>query len=215
MTSRCQTAILISGRGSNMRALIEAAKVVDYPARIALVVSNRPDAAGLDFARSEKIAAISIDHKVFKDRASFERELDDTLKAHNVDLVALAGFMRILGDDFVAGWHGRLINIHPSLLPAYRGLNTHNRALADGAIEHGCSVHFVVRELDAGPVIAQGRVAVHEGDTEASLAARVLNVEHQLYPRALAAVASGQVRLEGGRVVGVDQVADLARFCVS
>ncbi|MGI9464368.1 MAG: phosphoribosylglycinamide formyltransferase [Aestuariivirgaceae bacterium] len=209
MTARCQTAILISGRGSNMQALIEAAKAPDYPAQVVLIVSNRPDAAGLEFAASQGITTVAIDHKAFASRADFDRELDEALKAHGIELVALAGFMRIFDPQFAKRWQGRMINIHPSLLPAYPGLNTHQRALADGATEHGCSVHFVIPELDAGPVIAQGRVIVRPDDTETSLAARVLKVEHQLYPRALAAVASGLVRLEDGRAVGADQVADL------
>ncbi len=210
MGRRCQTAILISGRGSNMQALVSAAQATDSPVRIALVVSNRPDAAGLDFARREGIAAVAVDHKAFDDRAAFDRALDKTFRAHDIDLIACAGFMRIFTPEFVQGWTGRMINIHPSLLPAYRGLNTHERALADGAKEHGCTVHFVVPALDAGPIIAQARVMVRADDTVQTLADRVLEREHQLYPAVLAAVASGIVRLEDGHVVGVDQVAELS-----
>lgn len=196
MTDRRRTAVLISGRGSNMQALVTAAKAPDYPADIVLVVSNRPDAAGLEFARDNRIAAIAIDHKAFADRASFEDELDKVLGEHGIELVACAGFMRILSGAFVDKWLGRLLNIHPSLLPAYRGLDTHERALADEASEHGCTVHFMVAELDAGPIIAQAKVPVLEGDTPETLAARVLKAEHEIYPRALASVASGRVSLD-------------------
>lgn len=195
MTGRRRTAVLISGRGSNMQALVSAAKAPDYPAEIALVVSNRPDAAGLDYARDEGIAVVAVDHKAFSDRVSFEDALDTVLGEHGIDLVACAGFMRILSPAFVEKWLGRLLNIHPSLLPAYRGLNTHERVLADGASAHGCTVHFMVAELDAGPIIAQSRVPVLEGDSADTLAARVLQAEHETYPQALASVASGEVFL--------------------
>jgi len=196
MTGRRRTAVLISGRGSNMQALVAAAKAPDHPAEIALVVSNRPDAAGLDYACEQGIEAVAIDHKAFADRNSFEDALDTVLREHDIDLVACAGFMRILSATFVEKWLGRLLNIHPSLLPAYRGLDTHERALADGVTEHGCTVHFMVAELDAGPIIAQARVPVLAGDTAETLAARVLKAEHEIYPQALASVASGAAKLD-------------------
>jgi phosphoribosylglycinamide formyltransferase-1 len=192
-----RTAILISGRGSNMGALIEAAKAPDYPAQIVLVAANLPEAAGLERARAAGLATASVDHRPFgKDREAFERALDDVLQAHGVELIALAGFMRVLTPWFVARWQGRLLNIHPSLLPEFRGTQTHARALAAGVAEHGCTVHFVVPELDAGPTILQARVPVLPGDDEASLTARVLAQEHLLYPQALALVASGAVHLD-------------------
>lgn len=195
--ARKRTGILISGRGSNMVALAEAARAPDYPAEIGLVLSNRPDAAGLDRARALGIATATVDHRDFgKDREAFERAMDETLRINQIELVALAGFMRILTPWFVRRWQGRLINIHPSLLPLFKGTHTHAQALAAGVGEHGCSVHFVVPELDAGPVIAQARVPVLPGDDEDSLAARVLAQELTLYPQALAAVASGTARLD-------------------
>ena len=185
-----RVAILISGRGSNMTALIEAAKAKDYPAEIALVVSNRPDAAGLDRARSCGIPTAVIDHTTFGgDRETFEQALDRELHEQRIDLVCLAGFMRLLTPWFVNRWSGRMLNIHPSLLPQFKGLHTHRRALEAGVKRHGATVHFVVAEMDAGPIVMQDSVAVHENDTEETLAARVLELEHQIYPRALRAVA--------------------------
>jgi phosphoribosylglycinamide formyltransferase-1 len=190
-----RVAILISGRGSNMAALIEAAKAQDYPAEIALVVSNRPDAAGLDYARSRGIATAVIDHIPFGgDRESFEQALDRKLIEQRIDLVCLAGFMRLLTPWFVNRWSGRMLNIHPSLLPQFKGLDTHRRALAAGVKRHGATVHFVVAEMDAGPIVLQDSVAVQDDDTEETLAARVLELEHQIYPRALRAVAKGQTK---------------------
>ncbi len=196
-----RVAILISGRGSNMASLIEAARVPGFPADIALVVSNRPDASGLDRARAAGIEALAIDHTGFPDRGSFERALDEALQAHRIDLVCLAGFMRVLTPWFVERWAGRMLNIHPSLLPLFRGTHTHERALAEGVLIHGCTVHFVVPELDAGPILAQAAVPVVPGDTPDSLAARILVQEHVLYPEALRRVCSGAARLEDGRVV--------------
>jgi len=190
-----RVAILISGRGSNMTALIEAAAAEDYPAQIVLVVSNRPQAAGLERARGAGIATIVVDHTAFAgDREAFERALDAKLRANDVELVCLAGFMRLLSPWFVTRWSGRMLNIHPSLLPQFKGLDTHRRALAARVARHGATVHFVVPEMDAGPIVAQDSVAVHDGDTEETLAARVLEVEHRLYPRALRAVAEGRTR---------------------
>ena len=174
-----------------MRSLIEAARNEHYPAEIVLVLSNRPEATGLDYARQNGIEALAIDHKVYgKDRAAFEAKLQEVLLAHQIELVCLAGFMRLLTADFVNHWSDRMINIHPALLPAYKGLHTHERALADGAARHGCTVHFVVPEMDDGPVILQREVPVLKGDTPDTLAARVLAEEHIAYPQALAQVAA-------------------------
>jgi phosphoribosylglycinamide formyltransferase-1 len=198
-----RTAILISGRGSNMVALIEAARAADFPAEIALVAANLPDAGGLERAKAAGIATASVDHRPFgKDREAFERALDAELQGHGIELVVLAGFMRVLTPWFVTRWQGRMINIHPSLLPDFRGTHTHARALEAGVAEHGCTVHFVVPELDAGPTILQAKVPVLPGDDEASLSARVLEQEHRVYPKALALVASGAVKLEDGVAVG-------------
>jgi phosphoribosylglycinamide formyltransferase-1 len=186
---KARTGVLISGRGSNMMALVEAARSPDYPAEIACVVSNRPGAAGLEFAAANNIPARLIDHKDYASREAFEAALDSYLRAMKVEIVALAGFMRILTAGFIRGWEGRMINIHPSLLPAYKGLHTHERALADGARLTGCTVHHVTAELDAGPVILQAEVPVLPGDTPATLAARVLQEEHRIYPQALAILA--------------------------
>ncbi len=191
-----RVAILISGRGSNMAALIEAAKVDDYPAEIALVVSNRADAAGLSRARDQGVATALVDHRNFgEDREVFERALDEILHANRIEIVCLAGFMRVLTPWFVGRWSGRLLNIHPALLPHFKGLDTHRRAIAAGAKRHGATVHFVVVEIDAGPIIAQEAIDVRDDDTEAALAERVLEVEHRLYPRALREVAAGRTKL--------------------
>ena len=187
---KTRVAILISGRGSNMTALIEAARAEDYPAEIALVVSNRPDAAGLVRARAAGIATVVIDHTRFAgNREAFEHALDEELRNYKIGLVCLAGFMRLLTPWLVARWQGRMLNIHPSLLPQFKGLDTHRRALDAGAKWHGATVHFVVPEMDSGPIIMQESVPVREGDTAEALAARVLELEHQLYPRALRVVA--------------------------
>jgi phosphoribosylglycinamide formyltransferase-1 len=191
---KARTAVLISGRGSNMMALVEAARDPAYPAEIACVVSNRADAKGLDFASAHGIPARVIDHKAYASREQFEATLDSYLRSMHVEIIALAGFMRVLTAGFIAGWEGRMINIHPSLLPAYKGLHTHERALADGAKLHGCSVHLVTPELDGGPVLMQAEVPVLPGDTPESLAARVLIEEHKLYPRALAMLAGRLAR---------------------
>jgi len=198
--SRKRAAVLISGRGSNMAALIEAAKDKKYPAEIALVVSNRPDAGGLATARAAGIATEIVDHAAFgKDRAAFDRALQAVLEKHHIELVCLAGFMRLLTPEFVGHWPERMLNIHPALLPAFKGLDTHKRALAAGAKIHGATVHFVVAELDSGPIVAQGAVAVRGDDSEAMLASRVLAVEHRIYPLALKLVAQGRVRVVDGR----------------
>ena len=189
--SRKRVAVLISGRGSNMAALIEAAKAEDYPAEIALVISNIPGAGGLVTAEANGIAAVTVDQKPFgRDREAFERAVQALLVEHRIDIVCLAGFMRILTPWLVGQWEWRMINIHPSLLPAYKGLDTHARALADGVTKHGATVHFVTPELDAGDVILQGEVDVLPGDTPETLAARVLTVEHEIYPQALRMIAT-------------------------
>jgi formyltetrahydrofolate-dependent phosphoribosylglycinamide formyltransferase len=195
---RVRTAVLISGRGSNMAALLEAAADPAYPAEIVLVLSNREDAAGLDHARSRGVPTAVVESRVFgRDRDAFERALEGELQGHGVELVALAGFMRVLTAGFVARWQDRLINVHPSLLPAFPGLDTHARALAAGVKLHGCTVHLVRAGVDDGPILAQAAVPVLPDDTEADLAARVLAEEHRLYPAALAWLAAGQVRAEG------------------
>ena len=191
-----RVAVLISGRGSNMVALIDAAKAKDYPAEIVLVVSNLPDAAGLDRARQDGITTAVVDHLGFgKDREAFERALDEELQAHRIDLVCLAGFMRLLTPWFVTRWSGRMLNIHPALLPQFKGLHAHRRAIEAGAERHGATVHFVVPEMDSGPIILQDSVPVLKDDTEETLAARVLAIEHRIYPQALRLVAEGRVSL--------------------
>jgi phosphoribosylglycinamide formyltransferase 1 len=199
--SRRRVAILISGRGSNMLSLIEAARTPGYPAEIALVASNRPEAGGLARAKEFGIPALAVDHKAHAERAGFEAALDAVLREHRIDLLCLAGFLRVLTPWFVARWEGRMLNVHPSLLPLFRGTHTHERALEAGVLVHGCTVHFVVAELDAGPIVAQAAVPVVPGDTPDSLAARVLVQEHAVYPRALRMVCNGEARLAEGRVV--------------
>jgi phosphoribosylglycinamide formyltransferase-1 len=198
--TRKRVAVLISGRGSNMAALIEAAKASDYPAEIALVLSNRPDAGGLATAKANGITTAVVDHTTFgKDRAAFERAMQDVLDRHNIEIVCLAGFMRLLTPWFVECWQNRMLNIHPALLPSFKGLDTHKRALEAGVKLHGATVHFVVPDVDSGPIVAQGALAVHDDDTEQSLAARVIRIEHNLYPAALRMVAEGRVRVVDGR----------------
>jgi formyltetrahydrofolate-dependent phosphoribosylglycinamide formyltransferase len=201
MSRRKRVAILISGRGSNMAALIEAANRYGFPAEIAVVISNRADAKGLSFAAANGIATAILDHKMFPSREEFDAALDKMLAAMKVEIVCLAGFMRVLSDGFVEQWMGRMINIHPSLLPEFKGLDTHARALAAGVKVHGCTVHFVVPELDAGPIILQAEVPVQDGDTEETLSRRVLAEEHRIYPVALKMLAQGRARLEDGRAV--------------
>ena len=196
-----RVAILISGRGSNMMALVEAARNRDYPAEIVSVISSRPEAPGLAWARSQGLASRAFDHKAYASREAFDAAIDDALTEAGADLVALAGFMRIQSPDFVRRWLGRQLNIHPSLLPLFKGLHPQRQALRAGVRISGCSVHFVTEEMDAGPIVAQAAVAVHEGDTEEALAERILVAEHRLYPCALGLVASGRARLEEGRVM--------------
>ncbi len=190
--TRKRLGILISGRGSNMEALLKAAADPAWPAEAVLVLANKPDADGLDKARAAGVAAAAIDHKLYgKDREAFERAMDAELRAAGVELIALAGFMRVLTPWFVSAWEGRMVNIHPSLLPKYPGVDTHARALAAGDTIAGCTVHFVTAGVDEGPAIGQAEVDVRAGDTADTLAARVLKAEHLLYPRCLAAVAQG------------------------
>jgi phosphoribosylglycinamide formyltransferase 1 len=194
-----RVAILISGRGSNMVALIEAAKAKNFPAEIVVVISNRADAGGLAKASEAGVATLTIESKPFgKDRAAFEAALQSALDQHKVELICLGGFMRLLTAEFVQRWYGRMLNIHPSLLPSFPGLEPQGQALAAGVKISGATVHFVIPETDAGPILMQGAVAVHDDDTADTLAARILGVEHRIYPDALRLVASGKVRLEGG-----------------
>ncbi|WP_240386558.1 phosphoribosylglycinamide formyltransferase [Asaia bogorensis] len=181
-------AVFISGRGSNMNALIEACARPDYPARIALVLSNNPDAPGLDTARNAGLEAVAIDHRLFpKDREGHEKAIEACLEKAGIEVICLAGYMRVLTPYLVGRWAGRMLNIHPSLLPAYPGMDTHERALAAGDTRHGCTVHLVTDGVDEGPILGQAEVPVLPGDTPSALAARVLEQEHRLYPEALAA----------------------------
>lgn len=200
--TRKRVAILISGRGSNMAALIAAAQAPGYPAEIALVLSNVPDAAGLARAKEAGIATTVVDHKAFgKDRVAFEAALQKVLETNRIALICLGGFMRLFTAAFVQRWHGRMLNIHPSLLPSFPGLDPHGQALRAGVKISGATVHFVIPETDAGPIVAQGAVAVHDDDTAETLAARVLGVEHRIYPLALRLLAEDRVRLIEGRCV--------------
>jgi phosphoribosylglycinamide formyltransferase-1 len=190
-----RVAILISGRGSNMSALTEAARADDYPAEIVGVLSNRAAAKGLETAAAEGIATASLAQSNFESREAFDAAITEVLEDWRADIVCLAGFMRILSPEFATRWQGRMINIHPSILPLYKGLDTHARALADGATRHGCTVHFVTPGLDEGPSILQSEIPVLPGDTPETLAARILVEEHRIYPQALAMLARGEVRL--------------------
>jgi phosphoribosylglycinamide formyltransferase-1 len=198
--------VLISGRGSNLQALIEAGKTRGFPAEIVLVVSNVPKAQGLARAEAASIPARTIDHKSFASREAFDAALTEALEAARVELLCNAGFMRLHSESFVRHWWNRHLNIHPSLLPAFPGLNTHARVLEAGVKLSGCTVHFVRPEMDSGPIVAQAAVPVLPGDTEDSLAARVLALEHRLYPHALRLVASGAVTVEGEIVAGLTGV---------
>ena len=197
----CSIVALISGRGSNLQAIIDAAQTGAIPARIAAVISNEPKAPGLERARQAGIQALALNHRQFSNRAAFEAELQRKIDAFQPDLVILAGFMRILGEPFAKHYLGRMLNIHPSLLPKYRGLDTHARALAAGERWHGASVHFVTPELDGGPVIIQGRVPVLPDDTPDSLAARVLAQEHRIYPQAVRWFCEGRLRWQDGKIL--------------
>ena len=193
--------VLISGRGTNLQSLIDACAEPDFPARIALVLSNRPDAAGLARAEKAGIPHQIVDHKAYPGREAFERDLDAALRTADVDLVCSAGFMRVLTPWFVEAWWDRQLNIHPSLLPAFRGLHVHEQALAAGVRISGCTVHFVRPEMDAGPILAQAAVPVFAGDTPETLAARVLEAEHKLYPLAIRLIGEGKVKVVGEQVM--------------
>ena len=193
-----RVAILISGRGSNMTALIDAAAADGFPAEIALVISNKTDAPGLDTARARGVETLVIESKPFgKDRAGFETVLQKALDDHKIELICLGGFMRLFTADFVRHWYGRMLNIHPSLLPSFPGLDPHGQALRAGVKLSGATVHFVIPETDAGPIVMQGAVGVADDDTPDTLAARVLGIEHKIYPQALRLLASGGIRLDG------------------
>jgi phosphoribosylglycinamide formyltransferase 1 len=193
-----RVAILISGRGSNMAALIDAARLADFPAEIVAVISNRADAAGLERAAASGIATVVIESKPFgKDRAGFEAVLQRALEENKVDLICLGGFMRLFTAEFVQRWYGKMLNIHPSLLPSFPGLDPHGQALQAGVKISGATVHFVIPETDAGPIIMQGAVTVADDDTAETLSQRILGIEHRIYPEALRLLASGKLRLEG------------------
>ncbi|MBB6251812.1 phosphoribosylglycinamide formyltransferase [Nitrospirillum iridis] len=196
---RLKLGVLISGRGSNLQALLDAATVPDFPAAVALVLSNKADAAGLERARAAGIPALALPHKDYADKPAHEQAMTRALEDAGVELVCLAGFMRLLSPWFVDHWRDRLINIHPSLLPAFPGIDTHQRALDAGVRFHGCTVHYVRSEVDSGPIVAQAAVPVAPDDTAESLAARVLAAEHQIYPLAVRLIAQGQVTVEGDR----------------
>jgi phosphoribosylglycinamide formyltransferase-1 len=193
--------ILISGRGSNLQAIIDEMQAGTLPVRIAAVISNNPAAAGLERARAAAIKTQVVDHRHFASRTAFELALRDAIDVHAPSLVVLAGFMRILGTEFISHYRGRMINIHPSLLPAFPGLDTHARAIESGAIEHGATVHFVTDQVDGGPIIAQAVLPVLPDDTVESLQARVLKEEHRLYPRAIRWFVEGRLRFDGNQVV--------------
>ena len=215
LESRRRVAVLISGRGSNMAALVEAAKAADYPAEIALVLSNRPNAKGLAIAQAAGVATAIVDHAPFgMDRDAFERVLGRELDVHRIELICLAGFMRLFTAGFVNHWQGRMLNVHPALLPAFKGTDTHARALAAGVKIHGTTVHFVVPEMDSGPIIVQGALAVREDDTPETLADRVLGIEHRIYRVALRLVAEGRVHIEDGRC-RIDGVPDTDRMLLA
>jgi phosphoribosylglycinamide formyltransferase 1 len=198
-----RVAVLISGRGSNMTALVNATKIADYPAQIVLVLSNKADAAGLDFAKAMGIPTAVIEHKAFgKDREAFDAAMQAELEKHKIEIVCLAGFMRLLTSTFCTAWAGRLLNIHPALLPSFKGLDTHQRAIDAGVRIHGCTTHFVTPGMDEGPIILQAAVPVLESDTEEDLALRVLQEEHRIYPLTLKLLASGALEIHGNKVSG-------------
>ena len=205
-TGKIRTSILISGRGSNMMALVEAARAPLYAAEIAAVISNRPEAEGLKWAADQGIPAIALDHKQFATRTAFEAKLHATLMEYRTELICCAGFMRMLTGGFIERWRDRQLNVHPSLLPAFPGLDTHARAIDAGVRIAGCTVHFMRLEMDSGPIVAQAAVPVHSGDTADELAARVLAAEHRIYPMALALVASGRVRVVNEKVIVSEDV---------
>lgn len=214
MAQRLKLGVLISGRGSNLQALIDAASAADWPAEIALVISNKAEAAGLTRAEAAGIPTCVLSHRGHADRAAFDATMTAALREAGVELVCLAGFMRLLSPQFVEAWHDRLINIHPSLLPAFRGLHVHEQAIEAGVRFTGCTVHFVRAEMDDGPIIVQAAVPVLQDDTPDSLAARVLLAEHRCYPQAVKWIAEGRVRIDGPRAIVADAPASEA-FTIS
>jgi phosphoribosylglycinamide formyltransferase 1 len=210
--ARLRVGVLVSGFGSNLQALIDRCATADFPAEIVMVISNKPDAGALERAERAGIANRVIRHGDFPDRLGFDLAIDSALREARVEIICLAGFMRVLTASFVTLWHDRILNIHPSLLPAFRGLDTHRRALETGVRFHGCTVHVVRADLDDGPILVQGVVPVLPADDESSLAARVLDLEHRAYPMALGLLAEGRVRIEGDRAIidGAPGPADLA-----
>ncbi len=200
MTKRVRTAVLISGTGSNLQALIDATHKDTFPAEIALVISNNAEAFGLTRAADAGISTVTLNHRDFPSREAFDDAIHAALTEHRIKIVCLAGFMRLLTPKFVTRWTGKMINIHPSLLPAFKGLDVHQRVMESGVRFTGCTVHFVVPEMDAGPIIIQAAVAVHQDDDEASLQKRVHQAEHKIFPRALALLAAGKLKLNGQRV---------------
>jgi len=203
--SKLRLGVLISGSGTNLQAIIDACKDTDFPAEIAVVLSNRPEAYGLKRAQKAGIPTLCIDHTDFESRSLFEDALHGALKEHKVQLVCLAGFMRLLNADFVNRWKDRMINIHPSLLPAYKGLHTCERALEDGVRFAGCTIHYVRPEMDNGPIIMQAAVPIARNDTADSLQARIQTFEHKMYPVAVRLIAIGAVRVSGGKVIYTDE----------
>lgn len=201
MTVRRKVAVLISGRGSNMEALVRACADPEFPAEVVLVLSNRAEARGLDFARKVGLPTVVVPHAAYPDRASFDAAMEEQIRKHGADLVCLAGFMRLLDPAFVDAWRDRMLNVHPALLPAFKGLDTHKRALETGVKIAGCTVHFVRNDMDTGPIIAQAAVPVLADDTEETLAARILEQEHVIYPMALRLVCEGRVAVEGDRAI--------------
>ena len=203
---RLPIVVLVSGNGSNLQAIIDAVAAGDLPVEIRAVISNRPAAAGLERARRAGIATAVVDHRQYPDRAAFDAALRTVVDQYRPELVVMAGFMRILTPEFVDHYHGRMLNVHPSLLPAFRGLDTHARALAAGVAEHGVSIHFVTAELDGGPVVAQRRIAILPGDDAATLAARIQRLEHVLYPQVIRWFAEGRLTLQNNRAMLDGQV---------
>lgn len=205
MTTRKKVGVLVSGRGSNLQALLDACADPSYPAEIVLVISNVPGVYALERAEKAGVPTLTIPHKGFPSREAFDAEMDKALRAAGVEIVCLAGFMRLLSTPFAQGWHGRMINIHPALLPSFKGLHTHRRAIEAGVKLHGCTVHLVTPELDDGPILVQKAVPVLAADDEDTLAARVLEQEHKAYPEALRLLAEGRVSVDGNRALIRDE----------
>lgn len=204
--TKLRLGVMISGSGTNLQALIDACAEADYPAEITVVISNRPGVMGLDRAEAAGIKAVTVDHKLYETREEFEDVLHETLQENRVELVCLTGFMRLLNTEFVNRWRDRMINIHPSLLPSYKGLHTHARALEDGVRFAGCTIHYVRPEMDNGPIIMQTAIPIAHGETEESLITKTLTYEHIMYPAAVKLIAEGKVRVSGGKVVFAEDV---------